>query len=117
MHPKLARNQLLESRACALRGSPTRSEEALWRVLSAGKLGVSARRQVVLGNFIADFAVPARRLVIEVDGGSHAGRAAADARRDRGLARLGWRVLRLDAELVLSSPEEALARVRAALAG
>ncbi len=33
------------------------------------------------------------------------------------LARLGWRVLRLDAELVLGAPEEALARVRDALAG
>ncbi len=39
----------------------------------------------------------------------------ADARRDRELARLGYRVLRLPAELVQRQLTEALARVRAAL--
>lgn len=42
-------------------------------------------------------------------------RTAADARRDRALARLGFRVLRLPAALVLSQPEEAVARVLKAL--
>lgn len=53
---------------------------------------------------------------VEVDGGYHAARRAADARRERVLRRLGYRVLRLDAELVLGAPEQALALVRAALA-
>lgn len=43
-------------------------------------------------------------------------RAQADARRDRVLARHGYRVLRLPASLVLKHPLEAVARVRAALA-
>ncbi|MBK7582078.1 MAG: DUF559 domain-containing protein [Myxococcales bacterium] len=46
---------------------------------------------------------------------SHARKVAADARRDRKLARLGWRVLRLDAELVVKKPEVALGLVREAL--
>ncbi|HEY6722925.1 MAG TPA: DUF559 domain-containing protein [Polyangiaceae bacterium] len=50
-------------------------------------------------------------------GGSHRGRVKADARRDRVLARLGYRVLRLPAQLVLTQPREAAALVRAALAG
>jgi len=54
-------------------------------------------------------------LVVEVDGGWHRGRAAADARRDRVLARLGYRVLRLPAKLVLMQPREAAAQVRSAL--
>lgn len=112
----LRRQQVLEARARLMRGAPTRSEAALWQLLSGGKLGASARRQVVLGGFIADFAVPAARLVIEVDGPCHARQRARDARKDRRLARLGWRVLRLDAELVLRAPVEALARVREALA-
>jgi len=45
------------------------------------------------------------------------GRAKAGARRDRVLARLGYRVLRLSANLVLEQPVEAVARVRAALTG
>jgi very-short-patch-repair endonuclease len=38
-----------------------------------------------------DFVAPSVRLVIEVDGGYHADRAAADARRDRALGRFGFR--------------------------
>ncbi len=40
------------------------------------------------------------KLVVEVDGGYHSQRVVADARRNRVLERLGYRVLRLDAELV-----------------
>jgi very-short-patch-repair endonuclease len=50
-----------------------------------------------------------------VDGGYHARRRAADARRDRALVQLGYRVLRLPAALVLGEPLEAVARVRQAL--
>ena len=94
-----------------------RSEAALWEMVRCGKLGVLVRRQVVLGDFVVDFLVPATRLVIEVDGGYHRTRRVADARRDRALRRLGYRVLRLEAELVLEAPGEAVARVRAALEG
>ena len=81
------------------------------------QLGVSFRRQVPLGGrTIADFVAPAARLVIEVDGGSHRTRAQADARRDRVLERLGYRVLRLAARLVLRRPAEAVALIVAALA-
>ena len=58
---------------------------------------------------------PAQRLVIEVDGGHHAEQARADARRGAVLARAGYRVLRLDAALVIRDIEAAVARVRAAL--
>jgi len=64
---------------------------------------------------VADFALASAKLVIEVDGGSHAGRTAADARRDKRLARPGWRVLRHEAERVLRDPEVAIARLREAL--
>ena len=92
-------------------------EQALWAELRGGRLGVWFRRQVVLGGYIADFVAPAARLVIEVDGGYHVERAAADARRDRKLARLGNRVLRLDAELIRRDVHAAVAQVGAALGG
>jgi len=78
-----------------MRAAPTASEAALWRALCAHQLGVEVRRQLVLGEFIADFVVPSAWLVIEVDGSAHRVRGAADARRDRRLAKLGYRVLRL----------------------
>ena len=44
--------------------------------------GRAHRRQVpLLGRFSADFAAPARRVLVEVDGEYHGERAAADARR------------------------------------
>lgn len=96
-----ARRYLLETRAAQHRHASSQPERVLWRELSGGKLGVSFRRQVVLGNALADFFAPSIRLVVEVDGGHHALRRAADARRDRDLVRLGCRVLRVDAQFVL----------------
>jgi len=109
------RSSTLQLNAAQLRCSLTPSEAALWRLINAGKLGVWFRRQVVIGRFIVDFVAPAARLVIEVDGEYHSRRRTADARRDRVLPRFGYRVLRLEAELVLRHPEQAIALIRAAL--
>jgi very-short-patch-repair endonuclease len=56
---------------------------------------------VALGRLVVDFAAVSARLVVEVDGGYHARCRASDARRNRALARPGYRVLRLNAALVL----------------
>ncbi len=107
---------VLSARARAMRSAPTTTEALLWQALSGSQLGIGFRRQLVIGRFIVDFAAPAARLVVEVDGGYHRERARADARRDRELGRLGWRVLRLPAELVRDRLGDAVAAVRAALA-
>lgn len=108
------RSSTLNHMATQHRCSPTWSEAALWRLIQGGKTGVWFRRQVVVSRFIVDFLAPAVRLVVEVDGELHARRRSADARRDRVLTRLGYRVLRLDADLVLKHPEEAVVRIREA---
>jgi very-short-patch-repair endonuclease len=111
------RSSTLETIAADLRASLTPSEAALWRHIQAGRTGAWFRRQAVLGGrFIVDFVAPAARLVVEVDGPYHTRRRSADARRDHKLARLGYRVLRLEAALVLEHPEQAVARICAALA-
>ena len=111
------RSELLAQRAAFMRGSATASEERLWLSLRGRQLGVSFKRQVAVGGrFIVDFLASRARLAVEVDGAYHGRRASADASRDRALARLGYRVLRLDAELVVRDLPEALARIRAALA-
>ena len=98
-----------------MRSCLTWSEQALARALAGRTLGVAFRRQVVVGEFIVDFLAPSARLVVEVDGGYHGRRRRADARRDRVLQRLGYRVVRLDSELVVSELPEALRRIREAL--
>ena len=111
-----ARVALLNKRARAMRSALTTSEALLWARLRGRRLGVVFRRQVpLLGRFIADFLAPAERLVVEIDGRYHGERARGDARRDAVLERAGYRVLRLDAELVVRDIEAAVARVCAAL--
>jgi very-short-patch-repair endonuclease len=100
-----------------MRSALTSSEEKLWAELRGGRLGVCSRRQFPIGNYIADFAAPAAKLVVEVDGGYHANRKAGDARRDRNLRRLGYCVLRLEAGVVEHHLELAVMRIRAALGG
>jgi very-short-patch-repair endonuclease len=71
---------------------------------------------VVIGDrYIADFVAPSVRLVIEIDGGYHERRRSADARRDRGLQRLGYTVLHLTAEAVERQLEGAVEEVRRAI--
>jgi very-short-patch-repair endonuclease len=77
---------------------------------------VAFRRRAVLGNrFIVDFVAPRVRLVVEVDGSYHAQRAAADARRDSKLHRLGYRVLRIPAAVVMGDLQAAVSLVRTAV--
>ncbi len=118
LHPVSSnRSQLLAQRAAEMRALPSASERALWSALCRRQLGVQFRRQVVVGGYIADFAAPALKLIVEVDGGWHRGRERLDARRDRVLAKAGWRVLRLRAKLVLGDLPAAVALVREALGG
>jgi very-short-patch-repair endonuclease len=99
-----------------MRFAPSAPEQALWRALSGRRLGISFRRQVPIGGrYITDIVAPAARLVIEVDGPHHAHRRRADACRDDNLRALGYRVLRLEAQLVLRELPLALARIREAL--
>ena len=76
------------------------------------------KRQAVLGErYIVDFLAPSVGLVVEVDGGVHRTSRAADRRRAETLRRLGYRVVRVDAALVLRDVASALAVVRRAIAG
>jgi very-short-patch-repair endonuclease len=113
---QLKRQILLAQRAHEMRRQLTPSEAALSVALSRKQLGVAFRRQVLIGNrYIADFLAPNVKLIVEVDGGYHRQRVTADARRTRVLERLGFRVLRLDAELVLRQLPLAVEAVRKAL--
>jgi very-short-patch-repair endonuclease len=114
-HQQLITQLRLTERASTMRANPTTSEAALWSKLRANQLGVAFRRQFPVGRYIADFAAPSVRLIVEVDGGYHGRRAVADARRDRDLTRLGYTVLHLEAELVLSALPQAVERVQEAV--
>ena len=80
--------------ARALRAGMTDSERKLWARLRMEQLGVKFRRQHPLGNYVADFACLAPKLIVELDGSQHADRAAYDSRRDAYFREHGFAVLR-----------------------
>ncbi|MBK7578939.1 MAG: DUF559 domain-containing protein, partial [Myxococcales bacterium] len=112
-HPqKLSAHHRTGSRNALLhrdRGNPVAGEPG-------GRLGVAFRRQVPIGRYVADFAALSVKLVVEVDGGYHSLRREADARRDRDLARWGYRVVRVGAEEVRADVRAVVALVREVIA-
>ena len=111
------RQSQLASHAARMRSWPSPSEARLWQAIRARQvLGVQFRRQVVVGGkFIVDFFAAQAGLVVEVDGKYHERRQQADEARDRKLERLGYRVVRLEAQLVMEQLPVAVQRVREAL--
>jgi very-short-patch-repair endonuclease len=82
------------SRARRLRKTATVAERLLWEEVR--KLNLNIRRQVPIGDYIADFASHAARLVIEIDGPYHDELDAKkrDAARTAWLNDAGYRVIR-----------------------
>lgn len=88
-------------RARALRQRQTPPEARLWHALRNGRVaGLKFRRQHPIGRFIVDFYCDSAKLVVEVDGDSHAGdeAEARDAARTEWLVGQGYRVLRFTNE-------------------
>ncbi len=77
--------------AVELRQNSTDAERKLWRHLRNRNLGAfKFRRQVTVGQFIADFACVECKLIVEADGGQHG--SELDGRRTACLQALGWEV-------------------------
>ena len=77
-----------------LRRDATKVEQRLWRALRTTCPAWKFRRQHPVGRRIVDFACPARKLAIELDGSQHADQQEADATRSAELAQYGYRVIR-----------------------
>jgi len=86
------------NRARVLRAHQTSAEGRLWQKLRARRLGGHKFvRQVPVGPYFADFLCRQARLIIELDGATHASEAerAADTRREMALAELGYAIMRV----------------------
>ena len=76
-------------------------------MLRVENLGIKFRRQVIIGQYIVDFVCFEKRLVIEIDGGQHAG-SDEDKIRDEWLKAEGFEVLRFWNNEVLGNREGVL---------
>jgi very-short-patch-repair endonuclease len=82
------------ARARELRQPQTPAESKLWARLRNSQLGFKFRRQHPIDRFIVDFYCAACRLVVEIDGDSHAQQIEYDAARTDWLNERGYRVIR-----------------------
>lgn len=98
-----------------MRHNQAPSKVRLWAELRGGRLGVTFRRRVAIGRYIADFVALSASLIVEVDGGVHRVRAHLDLLRDAHLPRAGNRVVRISSEFVIANPVAAAALVARAL--
>jgi len=116
MRTKPPTDPIILDRARRMRREMTEPELKLWSILRNRDLvGVKFRRQVPIGNYIADFCCLAHRLIVELDGGQHAAQEAADASRSRFLSEEEFRILRFWNDQVLSGSEFVVAEIVAAI--
>jgi very-short-patch-repair endonuclease len=103
-------------RSRELRNNATDAERKLWQhIRNRQLLGTRFNRQVPIGPFICDFAARTAKLIIELDGGQHALRTAADERRTSLLESRGYRVLRFWNGDVLENIDGVVSVIEAAL--
>ena len=73
----------------------TPAERHLWRYLRNRQVeGLKFRRQQPMGHYIVDFICYEKKLIIEVDGGQHAGQREDDDKRTEWIEGQGYRVFR-----------------------
>lgn len=80
-----------------LRANTTPHERILWRALKDIPIeGSHFRRQAPIGPYVVDFFCPAKRLILEIDGGHHNEDDVAerDRNRQQWLENEGYRVIR-----------------------
>ena len=86
------------NRARVLRSRLTAAEDKLWAALRNRQVaGFKFVRQTAIGPFFADFACRERKLIVEVDGGTHGSdeEVTSDSRRTAALELVGYRVYRV----------------------
>jgi very-short-patch-repair endonuclease len=98
-----------------LRHPLTPAEAKVWARVRNSQLGFKIRRQHPIGRFIADFYCAAAKLVIEIDGDTHAqpDQIEYDAVRTAWLEAHGYRVIRFDNRDVHANLESVLESIRA----
>ena len=101
--------------ARGLRRNSTLAEARLWEQLRGRKLeDIKFVRQERVGPFIADFACRELKLIVEVDGATHSTEVelAADKARTLFLNTLGYEVIRVTNEEVLSGLDQVVTMMR-----
>jgi very-short-patch-repair endonuclease len=93
---EIPKNKLLIGRAKELRKAGNLAEVLFWKTFKdKNRLGFDIDRQVIIGNYIADFFIPELGLVFEIDGSSHNDKVDYDLERDMYMQSLDLKVVRI----------------------
>ena len=105
-------NPQLTANGRQLRQNMTPAERIIWKHLRGKRLGGRKfRRQQPFDGYILDFVCLEAKLVIEIDGGQHAGQIDYDEQRTRYLETAGFTVLRFWNNEVLQQTDAVLAAI------
>ena len=91
----------------------TVSEITLWQAIRGKATGARFRRQVPIGEYIADFASFSPRLIVELDGDDHYWKD--EAPRTQYMERQGFTVLRYDNKDIAQQRENVVAHICASV--
>lgn len=109
---------LLKEISLKYRTNPTEAEDVLWSLLKSKQLeGYKFRRHCIIDRFITDFVCLNLNLIIEIDGLIHQlpGNKLSDHQRTGVLNHLGFEVIRLSNEEVLTRTDQVLNQILIAL--
>ncbi|MBI3244472.1 MAG: endonuclease domain-containing protein [Chloroflexi bacterium] len=111
--------RVIQERARQLRREMTPAEKKLWARLRFDQLdGFQFRRQHAVGNFILDFFCAKAKLVVELDGDSHADQVEYDEERTKWLnEQKHYRVIRFTNREVNENIEAVVEKIREELKG
>ena len=104
----------LLQRSRDMRHPLTPAEAKVWARVRNRQMGFKIRRQHPIGRFIADFCCPEAKLVIEIDGDTHAepDQAEYDVARTEWLEAQGYRVRRFNNDDVHHTLDAVLEAIR-----
>lgn len=103
-------------RAGELRKESTLAERKLLSYLRGNKLsGVSFRRQHAIGNYIPDFVVIKRKIIIELDGSQPLEPASYEVERTAYLESQGYKVIRFWNHQVINDLESVIRAIQNAV--
>ena len=116
MRPRSSSHEVFLDRARQMRREDTRAEKRAWIQLKDRRtLGLKFRRQVPIDGYIVDFYCHEIRVIVEIDGDVHnqPGQVEWDASRNARLEELGYRVLHITNDIVLTQPHCLFEMIRA----
>ncbi|WP_370407849.1 DEAD/DEAH box helicase [Tenacibaculum dicentrarchi] len=105
--------KLIKEIAFKRKNRTSKAERALWEVLKNKQTGFKFRRYYLIEDFLIDFICLEKKLIIEVIGKYHTTEKQQEAMnlRTEILTAFGYKVVRLDENQILNSPENTLKNI------